>query len=235
VDPDRDEEVGCPEGEMQFETDEDGLTESESDDCRKEGSIPNLEFIPKTNVRESKPRVKQPCIVTFDSMPNESRDRVYSTLREYIRVEHKVRKGVERTFTRNEMPGYRAVVPDQPNHYDCGIYLLQYVESFFSKPLKSFLLPLPHLTHWFEDSIVYTKRKEIYEKMCDLIKTEHPENVPYIPDLKFNPPPSSPKPSVSEEQEPQPGSSKSVVKNTTKRPHTGDGSGPKTKTPCHSN
>lgn len=35
-------------------------------------------------------RVKKPCIIVFDSLAVEARGRVYSTLREYLRMEYKV-------------------------------------------------------------------------------------------------------------------------------------------------
>jgi Ulp1 family protease len=35
-----------------------------------------------------------------------------------------------------KIPGYIVTCPQQTNYYDCGIYLLQYVESFFSVKKK---------------------------------------------------------------------------------------------------
>jgi hypothetical protein len=35
-------------------------------------------------------KVKQPCILVFDSLVGETRSRVYSTLREYLKMEYKV-------------------------------------------------------------------------------------------------------------------------------------------------
>jgi sentrin-specific protease 7 len=189
VDPDRDEEAGAPEEEIESETDDEVLADAEEEaaaeeEARKNGVTPNFDALVKRSARFRHPPVKQPCIITFDSM-NEPRNRVLATLRAYVRIEMKVRKGIERRFDRLDMPGYNAKVPDQPNHYDCGIYLLQYFESFFTKPLQSFLLPIKYLRKWFPESIVHTKRREIYNAIFEIVKTEHPENLPNFPALKF--------------------------------------------------
>lgn len=42
-----------------------------------------------------------------------------------------MRKGSQRTFGKDVMKGSSPRVPQQDNFSDCGIYVLQYVESFF--------------------------------------------------------------------------------------------------------
>lgn len=65
--------------------------------------VPNLDLIEKDNagvvVEDNKVsqdadelRVKQPCILIFDSLAGEPMDRVYSILREYLKIEYKVRQ-----------------------------------------------------------------------------------------------------------------------------------------------
>ena len=39
----------------------------------------------------------------------------------------------------------------QPNFSDCGIYLLQYVESFFRNPITDYTLPITSLRAWFPE------------------------------------------------------------------------------------
>ena len=51
-------------------------------------------------------------------------------------------------------------VPTQTNYYDCGIYLLQYVESFFRTPIGDFNLPI-RLPDWFTLDVVEAKRAHI--------------------------------------------------------------------------
>lgn len=49
----------------------------------------------------------------------------------YLEVEWEVRKGSKRSFSKDVMKGSNPKVPQQNNFSDCGVYILQYVESFF--------------------------------------------------------------------------------------------------------
>lgn len=49
----------------------------------------------------------------------------------YLEVEWEVRKGTQRSFGKDLMKGSSPRVPQQDNFSDCGVYVLQYVESFF--------------------------------------------------------------------------------------------------------
>lgn len=49
----------------------------------------------------------------------------------YLEVEWEVRKGTQRSFGKDVMKGSSPRVPQQDNYSDCGVYILQYVESFF--------------------------------------------------------------------------------------------------------
>ena len=51
--------------------------------------------------------------------------------REYLTLEYKEKYGEEKKFTPENMPGSAPCVQQQPNFTDCGIFLLQFVESFF--------------------------------------------------------------------------------------------------------
>ncbi|NXF21441.1 SENP6 protease, partial [Rhodinocichla rosea] len=103
---------------------------------------------------------KQPCILLMDSLRGPSRSNVVKTLREYLEVEWEVRKGSKRSFSKDVMKGSNPKVPQQNNFSDCGVYILQYVESFFENPILSFELPM-NLTHWFPRPRMKTKREEI--------------------------------------------------------------------------
>ncbi len=74
----------------------------------------------------------RPCILIFDSLSNgSSRARVAATLRDYLQCEYNAKVGGDRKFDRDTMKGCCPRVPQQPNFSDCGIFVLQYVESFF--------------------------------------------------------------------------------------------------------
>ena len=87
------------------------------------------------------------------------------------------------------MPGFEPNVPQQKNLCDCGVYLVEYVERFFSNPLESYLLALPtSLRKWFPQ--LKSKRKDMYDKICELIKEENPDNLRYVPKFEVLPPPT---------------------------------------------
>jgi sentrin-specific protease 7 len=99
----------------------------------------------------------------FDSLAGASRSRVVATLRDYLTCEYKakVMAQTSHTFNKDNMPGCCVKVPQQNNFTDCGLYLLQYVEEFFSHPIKDFRLPVRSLQNWFETIVVTRKREEI--------------------------------------------------------------------------
>ncbi|XP_039603989.1 sentrin-specific protease 6 isoform X2 [Polypterus senegalus] len=110
---------------------------------------------------------KQPCILIMDSLRGPTRSTVVKTLREYLEVEWEARKGTKRSFNKDVMKGSSPRVPQQDNFSDCGVYILQYVESFFEKPIVSFDLPM-NLTDWFPQQRMKKKREEIKELILRL-------------------------------------------------------------------
>ncbi|KAM6166463.1 sentrin-specific protease 6 isoform 4-T4 [Erethizon dorsatum] len=103
---------------------------------------------------------KQPCILLMDSLRGPSRSNVVKILREYLEVEWEVKKGSKRSFSKDVMKGSNPKVPQQNNFSDCGVYVLQYVESFFENPILNFELPM-NLMNWFPPPRMRTKREEI--------------------------------------------------------------------------
>lgn len=73
----------------------------------------------------------RPCILVFDSLAGASRARIIATLRDYLRVEYKAKHNEERDFSKLVVKGACPRVPQQNNYTDCGLFVLQYVESFF--------------------------------------------------------------------------------------------------------
>ncbi|XP_006835856.1 PREDICTED: sentrin-specific protease 6 [Chrysochloris asiatica] len=103
---------------------------------------------------------KQPCILLMDSLRGPSRTNIMKILREYLEVEWEVKKGSKRSFSKDIMKGSNPKVPQQNNFSDCGVYVLQYVESFFENPVVNFELPM-NLVNWFPPPRMRTKREEI--------------------------------------------------------------------------
>ncbi|XP_048835904.1 LOW QUALITY PROTEIN: sentrin-specific protease 7-like [Brienomyrus brachyistius] len=103
---------------------------------------------------------KRPCILLMDSLNWHSHERVLKFLREYLEVEWEARRGTPRAFTPETMLGFRCRVPLQDNSSDCGLYLLQYAESFLENPVVHFEPPFL-LGTWFPRQKVRRKREEI--------------------------------------------------------------------------
>ncbi|XP_048351653.1 sentrin-specific protease 6 isoform X2 [Sphaerodactylus townsendi] len=117
---------------------------------------------------------KQPCILLMDSLRGPSRSNVVRTLREYLEVEWEVKKGTKKSFSKDVMKGSNPKVPQQNNFSDCGVYVLQYVESFFEDPIRSFELPM-NLTDWFPRPRMKTKREEIRNIILNLHEQQNKE------------------------------------------------------------
>ncbi|XP_053170965.1 LOW QUALITY PROTEIN: sentrin-specific protease 7-like, partial [Scomber japonicus] len=104
--------------------------------------------------------LKRSCILVMDSLKLSYHDNVCRLLRDYLQVEWEVRRGTPRLFTADSMRSSSCRVPQQDNSSDCGLYLLQYAESFLKNPVVHFELP-PRLDGWFPRQQVRRKREEI--------------------------------------------------------------------------
>ncbi|XP_017314381.1 sentrin-specific protease 7b isoform X2 [Ictalurus punctatus] len=110
---------------------------------------------------------RRPCILIMDSLKLSYHYRIYTLLQEYLQVEWEVRRGTPRVFNNNSIKGSLCKVPLQDNSSDCGLYLLQYVESFLQNPVVHFDLPL-RLERWFPQQQVRRKRAELRELVLQL-------------------------------------------------------------------
>ncbi|XP_061083207.1 uncharacterized protein LOC133117096 isoform X2 [Conger conger] len=110
---------------------------------------------------------KRPCILVMNSLKLSYHERVLKLVREYLQVEWEVRRKTPRDFTPEQMKGSQSRVPLQDNSSDCGLYLLQYVESFLQNPVVHFDLPV-QLEHWFPRRQIRSKRDEIRQMVLRL-------------------------------------------------------------------
>ncbi|XP_068565207.1 sentrin-specific protease 6 isoform X2 [Cebidichthys violaceus] len=133
------------------------------DECSEDGTLAEDALGADASALAAKLNLcKQPCILIMDSLRGPARSTVVKTLREYLEVEWEVRKESQRSFGKDAMKGSSPRVPQQDNFSDCGVYVLQYVESFFENPIPSFHLPV-NLSEWFPGQRMKTKREEIKE------------------------------------------------------------------------
>ena len=127
---------------------------------------------------ESKPKGPYPCILIFDSLVTGGHVRVFINLRQYLTVEWEAKRGKtegRKEFTKVNMKGSFPKVPMQTNDCDCGVYVLQYAESFFESPIKNFHSTIK-MEDWFTNDRVSRKRQELQELIFDLT-TEYEKEV----------------------------------------------------------
>ncbi|KAG0699699.1 Sentrin-specific protease 7 [Chionoecetes opilio] len=180
---DRDEAEG-----EEDELEEDDEEEEESQASKKSKVAPGIEGETEVAKPDSSPppSIRQPCILIFDSLTGANRARIVATLRDYLTVEHKVRKGAEKLFTRDTMKGACPRVPQQMNYSDCGVYTLQFAESFFEDPIKDYTFPIRSLCEWFPQEVVRGKREAVAKLIANLMEQHNPNHGSItLPDIYF--------------------------------------------------
>ncbi|XP_076206142.1 sentrin-specific protease 7 isoform X5 [Aptenodytes patagonicus] len=129
--------------------------------------------ISKISLSNSKRQIcKRPCILILDSLKAGSVQKTVQVLREYLEVEWEAKRKTHREFNKSTMIDLCPRVPKQDNSSDCGVYLLQYVESFFQNPIVNFEQPL-HLEKWFPRQLIRSKREEIRDLILQLHFQQH--------------------------------------------------------------
>ncbi|KAM9628105.1 sentrin-specific protease 7 isoform 9-T10 [Morphnus guianensis] len=129
--------------------------------------------ISKISLSNSKRQLcKRPCILILDSLKAGSVQKTVQVLREYLEVEWEAKRKTHREFNKSTMIDLCPRVPKQDNSSDCGVYLLQYVESFFQNPIVNFEQPL-NLEKWFPRQLIRSKREEIRDLILQLHFQQH--------------------------------------------------------------
>ncbi|NXM35889.1 SENP7 protease, partial [Oxyruncus cristatus] len=129
--------------------------------------------ISKISLSNSKRQIcKRPCILILDSLKAGSVQKTVQVLREYLEMEWEAKRKSHREFSKSTMIDLCPRVPKQDNSSDCGVYLLQYVESFFQNPIVNFEEPL-NLENWFPRQLIRGKREEIRDLILQLHFQQH--------------------------------------------------------------
>ncbi|XP_065164510.1 uncharacterized protein [Atheta coriaria] len=157
--------IKTPIPEIEDNSDKD---EAEGDDSEFEVDDSD-EATPTTPVSMDSVPIKQPCILIFDSLAGAGRSRVVATLRDYLTCEYAAKKKQVKVFTKEIICGACPKIPQQNNYTDCGLYLLQYVEHFFKKPITDYRIPIQGLKDWFDEIIVTRKREDIANLIKELM------------------------------------------------------------------
>ncbi|XP_066597164.1 uncharacterized protein [Prorops nasuta] len=172
----RDEAEG-DDDEMEMDSDDDEEAENSEE-------VQNQRKQPDATPMEQKD-IKVPCILIFDSLAGASRSRVVATLRDYLTCEHIAKVGEEKIFAKETIKGACPKVPQQSNFTDCGLYVLQYVESFFKNPIKDYTLPIKSLKNWFEEIVVTRKREELSQLLIKLMNATKGYKAFSLPTVNF--------------------------------------------------
>ncbi|XP_027866344.1 sentrin-specific protease 7-like isoform X2 [Xiphophorus couchianus] len=120
---------------------------------------------------QKKTVTKRPCILVMDSLKLSSHDDVCRLIRGYLQVEWEVRRKTRRLFAPASMRSCTCSVPQQDNGSDCGVYLLQFAESFLQNPVVDFDPPL-RLEGWFPRQQTRQKRNEIRSLLLRLERAQ---------------------------------------------------------------
>ncbi|XP_058746355.1 probable ubiquitin-like-specific protease 2B [Vicia villosa] len=131
------------------------------------------------NDRELDKSLKIPCILHMDSVKgyhNNLKDIVQSYLWEEWKDKMKDTSGEDLSSKFLNIPFLSIAVPQQENSYDCGIFLLHYIELFLTEapfnfnPLKLTKLSKFLNLDWFPPEEAYHKRTRIRELIFELRK-----------------------------------------------------------------
>ncbi|XP_034942141.1 uncharacterized protein [Chelonus insularis] len=183
-DSERDEAEG-DDDEMDMDSEDDEEEARTNEGITVESAKTTENSQPESTHNEQDTILKYPCILIFDSLAGASRSRVVATLRDYLSCEYMAKVGQEKIFSKDTIKGCCPKVPQQSNFTDCGLYLLQYVESFFKDPIRNYTLPIKTLKNWFEEIIVTRKREELSNLLIKLMNETKGDKTINLPTVQF--------------------------------------------------
>ncbi|KAI6651649.1 Sentrin-specific protease 7 [Oopsacas minuta] len=128
--------------------------------------------------RKKKQSEKKSCILIFDSLEIKRTTVIYN-LKSYLKAEWEARYkslGEYPFDPKNHLIGHHPKLPIQPNSSDCGLFVLQYAESFFTDPPPDFTIPIK-LEKWFSLDKIQDKRNCLIKLIFDLSQNENYKQV----------------------------------------------------------
>ena len=149
------------------------LAGSEPIFAQEDGTICVESVEPAKCLRNKRTILKLACILIFDSLAIKRND-VISNLRFYLQAEWDARYKSRGSYTctTNTLVGHHPKLPIQPNSCDCGLFVMQYAESFFTNSLHDFKFPIK-LDDWFSLDEIKHKRNLVIKLIFDLSKNEN--------------------------------------------------------------
>lgn len=128
----------------------------------------------KKSRRKSAPPVRrwnpdEPTIIILDSLAGGARSQAVRALKDYLRAEGVAKRGMEAEIPQNAFYAKDTHIPVQENFYDCGVYLLGYMQKFFENPdefKKQLLLgEMQAKSSWSQGTM-----PQIRDQMRDILK-----------------------------------------------------------------
>ena len=125
-----------------------------------------------------------PFLYLFDSFPG-NRAEAIQNIRDYLSQEWfekkvKLEAFRRKNFSADEMALIEPVKPEQNNEYDCGIYLLTYIEKIFND-IEIFIgektVAQKNLATWFSMEKISCQRKIIKSTIFELAEEQNPSNL----------------------------------------------------------
>ena len=103
----------------------------------------------------------RPIMIVMDSLEDRLKNTVCNNLRTYLTLEWNAKMKTNKEFTVSSLPTFYPRIPQQPRaSIDCGLYMLQFVESFFSNPYPV-SNPENNMEFWFSHDSIVSKRFQI--------------------------------------------------------------------------
>ena len=102
----------------------------------------------------------RPIMIVMDSLEDRLKNTVCNNLRTYLTLEWNAKMKTNKEFTVSSLPTFYPRIPQQPRaSIDCGLYMLQFVESFFSNPYP--VSNPENMEFWFSHDSIVSKRFQI--------------------------------------------------------------------------
>lgn len=121
-------------------------------------------------------RRKKPTIIFMDSLTNcFSRDDICDNIFTYLTMELKEKRGLEIQSDKFKFNVISPKVPQQNNYYDCGLFVLEYIERFMKSPEEIYNKIVENslaLEKWFNLKTLQSKRATIQQTIFNLLAPE---------------------------------------------------------------
>jgi len=118
----------------------------------------------------------KPTIIFMDSLNQYvPRNEISKTISKYLSCELKEKRNMSGEINPIVLDELYPKVPQQQNYYDCGLFVLEYIEKFLAEPEHNFNLirnDSRALARWFEPSSLETKRAKIRQIILNFLNPE---------------------------------------------------------------